>query len=40
MSYRKLKSVAVRAYTRFRQGRLEFVCRHWRSHPGQQQLFA
>lgn len=31
----KSKSVFVRAYTRFRYGRLENVCQHWRSHPNQ-----
>ena len=39
MFYRKVKSVAVRAYTRFRLGRMEYVCKHWRAHPGQLQLF-
>ncbi len=39
MFYLRLKSVAVRAYTRFRLGRLESVCKHWRSHSGQLQLF-
>jgi hypothetical protein len=39
MSYQKLKSVFVSAYTRFRLGRLEYVCQHWRSHPDQLQLF-
>lgn len=32
-------SVFVRAYTRFRFGRTEHVCQHWRSHPGQLNLF-
>lgn len=27
--------VKVRAYLRFRLGRLEHVCAHWRSWPGQ-----
>ena len=40
MSYQKLKSVFVSAYTRFRQGRLEYVCQHWRSMPGQLPLFS
>jgi hypothetical protein len=40
MSYRQLKSVFVSAYTRFRRGRLEYVCQHWRSHPDQLLLFA
>ena len=35
----KIKSVFVRAYTRFRFGKLENVCQHWRSHPGQLTLF-
>lgn len=39
MAYIRWKSVFVRAYTRFRLGRLESVCPHWRSHPGQMQLF-
>jgi hypothetical protein len=34
-SYFKRKSVFVRAYIRMRLGRLESVCQHWRSHPGQ-----
>lgn len=29
------KVVRVRAYLRTRFGRLEHVCAHWRSHPGQ-----
>ncbi len=29
------KQVHVSAYTRFRFGRLENVCQHWRSWPGQ-----
>lgn len=33
--YVKAKSVFVRAYTRIRLGNLEYVCQHWRSHPGQ-----
>jgi hypothetical protein len=39
MSYEKLKSVFVRAYVRFRLGRLENVCQHRRSAPGQLPLF-
>ncbi len=35
----KAKSVFVRAYVRFRFGRRENVCQHWRSHPGQMELF-
>lgn len=34
-TYNALRSVFVRAYLRFRFGRLEHVCQHWRSHPGQ-----
>ena len=33
MSRRILKSVFVRAYPRFRLGRWEDVCQHWRSSP-------
>lgn len=33
--YFQRKSVFVRAYVRMRLGRLENVCQHWRSHPGQ-----
>ena len=29
------KTVYVTAYTRWRFARLEHVCAHWRSHPGQ-----
>lgn len=29
------KPVHVCAYTRFRLGRLEYVCAHFRSYPGQ-----
>lgn len=35
----KVKSVYVHAYPRFRLGRWEHVCAHWRSHPGQLELF-
>jgi hypothetical protein len=35
----KVKPVFVTAYTRFRFGRIEHVCHHWRSHPGQLNLF-
>ncbi len=35
----EMGSVFVRAYTRFRFGRTEHVCQHWRSHPGQLNLF-
>jgi len=37
--YAKAKNVFVRAYTRIRFGKLEYVCQHWRSHPGQLSLF-
>ena len=40
MSYRKQKSVFVVAYLRTRRGRLEHVCQHRRSLPGQLLLFA
>lgn len=40
MSYRKLKSVFVHAYPRYRLGRWESVCQHWRSNPDQLSLFA
>lgn len=40
MSHHALKSVFVRAYARFRFGRWEGVCTHWRSAPGQLSLFA
>ena len=33
--YRRLRSVFVRAYVRFRFGRFENVIQHFRSHPGQ-----
>lgn len=36
----RLKNVFVRAYIRFRFGRLENVCPHWRSLPGQLELFS
>ena len=39
MAYTRWKSVFVRAYVRFRYGRREAVCQHWRSHPGQMELF-
>jgi len=35
MPISRLKSVFVSPYVRFRFGRLEHVCQHWRSHPGQ-----
>lgn len=40
MDYVRFKRVFVRAYTRFRLGRLEQVCQHTRSWPGQLKLFA
>jgi len=39
MRIARLKNVFVRTYTRFRLGRIESVCQHWRSHPGQLSLF-
>lgn len=39
MAYARWKNVFVRAYVRFRLGRRELVCQHWRSHPGQMELF-
>lgn len=33
------KGVHVRAYVRFRFGKLENVCEHCRSYPGQMELF-
>lgn len=38
-SHTKPKTVHVRAYSRFRFGRNENVCQHWRSWPGQLSLF-
>lgn len=35
----RIKGVHVRAYTRFRFGRTENVCQHWRSFPEQLVLF-
>lgn len=35
MACRHVMSVYVRAYDRFRFGRWESVCQHWRSLPGQ-----
>jgi len=34
-----MKTVYVTAYTRFRFGRVEHVCQHWRSPTGQLSLF-
>lgn len=39
MTYTRWKSVFVRAYVRSRFGRREHVCKHWRSPPGQMELF-
>jgi hypothetical protein len=39
MTYRRQKDVHVCAYIRTRKGRLEYVCSHWRSSPGQAELF-
>ena len=39
MKFHRLKSVFVRAYTRFRFGKLEYVISHWRGHSGQLALF-
>jgi hypothetical protein len=38
-SYSKIKDVHVDAYPRYRLGRWEHVREHWRSHPGQRDLF-
>lgn len=39
MRISRIKGVFVRAYPRFRFGRWEDVVQHWRSHPGQMNLF-
>lgn len=39
MRFAKIKDVFVRQYTRFRLGKWENVRQHWRSHPGQMELF-
>nr|MBS3723974.1 hypothetical protein [Delftia sp. PE138] len=39
VAYSRSKTVHVRQYVRFRLGKLEQVCEHWRSHPGQLVLF-
>jgi hypothetical protein len=39
MRYVKIKNVFVNAYTRIRFGNLEHVRQHYRSHPGQLELF-
>ncbi len=36
---RNPKTVFVRQYKRFRFGKIEDVCQHWRSHPRQLCLF-
>jgi len=38
-AYSRVRSVFVRAYVRFRFGKRENVCQHWRSYPGQLELF-
>lgn len=38
-SYSKIKDVHVDTYPRYRLGRWEQVREHWRSHPGQRDLF-
>lgn len=35
----RIKTVHVNPYTRFRFGRWESVCEHWRSPPGTQLAF-
>lgn len=40
MAFTRRKGVFVRAYSRIRFGSREFVCQHWRSYPGQMELFA
>lgn len=40
MAFTRRKSVFVCAYTRIRLGAREFVRQHWRSYPGQMELFA
>lgn len=39
MRYNRIKDVFVRAYRRFRFGKWESVRQHFRSHPGQLELF-
>lgn len=39
MAYSATKSVFVHRYLRYRHGRWESVCQHWRSCPGQMNLF-
>lgn len=38
-NHHKVKTVHVCQYVRYRLGRFESVCHHWRSHPGQMSLF-
>lgn len=40
MFYARRKTVHVRAYDRFRRGQWEHVRQHWRSPPGQLELFS
>lgn len=40
MQATKIKTVFVNAYHRFRFGRWESVCQHWRSAPYQLSLFS
>ena len=37
--YSRVRNVFVRSYVRSRFGKLENVCQHWRSYPGQLELF-
>ena len=39
MTHRRLRSVFVRAYNRVRLGRPEYVCKHYRSLPGQMSFY-
>lgn len=39
VAYSWPKTVHVRPYVRFRFGKHEHVCEHWRSYPGQLVLF-
>ena len=39
MARSSIKTVFVHNYSRFRFGRWESVCQHYRSHPGQLTLF-
>jgi len=40
MAFTRRKCFFVRAYSRIRFGARESVCQHWRSYPGQMELFA